>query len=65
MYWWERDHTSPDPKPEELNEEEEEYHVAPNLDIAEGEPHLIPTDIKDSLSSSSISSNEFPEERPP
>jgi hypothetical protein len=37
--------------------------MAPKLAITE--PHLIPTDIKDSSSSSSTSSNEFPDERPP
>jgi len=39
--------------------------MAPDPDIVEGEPCLIPTDIEDSSSSSSTSSNEFPEERPP
>jgi len=37
--------------------------VAPKSAITE--PRLIPTDIEDSLSSSSTSSDEFPEERPP
>jgi hypothetical protein len=64
MYWWERDPTVPDPEPEEPDKEEE-YHMAPDPDIVEGEPHLVPTDIKDSLSSSSTSSDEFPKERPP
>jgi hypothetical protein len=64
MYWWERNPTLPDPEPEEPDEEEE-YHAAPGLDIVEGEPHLIPTNIEDSSSSSTTSSDEFPEERPP
>jgi hypothetical protein len=64
MYWWERDPTLPDPKLEEPDEDEE-YHVAPNPDIVEGVPHLIPIDIEDSSSSSSTSSNKFPKERPP
>jgi hypothetical protein len=38
--------------------------VAPDPDIVEGEPCLIPTDIKDSLSFSSTSSIKFPKERP-
>jgi hypothetical protein len=63
-YWWERDPTLPDPEPEEPDEEEE-YHVAPDPNIAEGEPHLIPTEIEDSTSSSSTSSDKFPKERPP
>jgi hypothetical protein len=56
MFWWERDPTLPDSEPEELDKEEE-YHAAPDLDIVEGKPHLIPTDIKDSSSSSSTSSD--------
>jgi len=56
MFWWERDPTEPD-----LEEPEEEYHMAPDLTSAK--PCLIPTDIEDS--SSSTSSDEFPDKRPP
>jgi hypothetical protein len=62
-FWWERDPTQPDPEPEELDTPEEEFHTAPKSAITE--PCLIPTDIEDSSSSSSTSSNEFPDERPP
>jgi hypothetical protein len=64
MFWWERDPTQPDPEPEEPDALEEEFHAAPESAISE--PRLIPTDITDSLSSTSTSSSdEFPEERPP
>jgi hypothetical protein len=64
MFWWERDHTQPDPEPEEPDTPEEEFHAAPELAITE--PRLIPTDIEDSSSSTSTSSSDkFPEERPP
>jgi hypothetical protein len=63
MFWWERDPTEPDPEPEELDTPEEEFHMAPESALTE--PCLIPTDIEDSLSSSSTSSDEFPDERPP
>jgi hypothetical protein len=64
MFWWERDPTQPDPEPEELDTPEEEFHVAPESVITK--PHLIPTDIEDSSSSTlTSSSDEFPEERPP
>jgi hypothetical protein len=63
-FWWERDPTQPDPEPEELDTPEEEFHAAPELAITK--PRLIPTDIEDSSSSTSTSSSdEFPEERPP
>jgi hypothetical protein len=64
MFWWERDPTQPDPEPEESDTPEEEFHVVPESAITE--PRLIPTDIEDSSSSTSTSSSdEFPEERPP
>jgi len=64
MFWWERDPTQPDPEPEEPDTPEEEFHVAP--ESATTKPRLIPTDIEDSLSfTSTSSSDEFPEERPP
>jgi hypothetical protein len=63
MFWWERDPTKPDPELEELDTLEDEFHAASELALTE--PHLIPTDIEDSLSSSSNSSDEFPDERPP
>jgi hypothetical protein len=63
-FWWERDPTQPDPEPEELDTLEEEFHATPESAITE--PRLIPTDIEDSSSSTSTSSSdEFPEERPP
>jgi hypothetical protein len=62
-FWWERDSTEADPEPEEPDTPEEEFHVAPKLALTK--PCLIPTDIKDSSSSSSTSSNKFPDERPP
>jgi hypothetical protein len=63
-FWWERDPTQPDPEPEEPDTPEEEFHTAPKSAITE--PRLIPTDIEDSSSSTSTSSSdEFPEERPP
>jgi hypothetical protein len=63
-FWWERDPTQPDPEPEEPDTPEEEFHMAPELAITK--PCLIPTDIEDSSSSTSTSSSdEFPEERPP
>jgi len=64
MFWWERDPTQPDPEPEEPDTPEEEFHAAPELAITK--PHLIPTDIEDSSSSTSTSSSDkFPDERPP
>jgi hypothetical protein len=63
MFWWERDPTKPDPEPEEPDTPEKEFHVAPESALTK--PCLIPTDIKDSSSSSSTSSDKFPDERPP
>jgi hypothetical protein len=63
IFWWERDPTQPDPEPEEPDTLEEEFHAAPESAITK--PRLIPTDIEDSSSTSSTSSDEFPEERPP
>jgi hypothetical protein len=63
MFWWERDPTEPNPEPEELDTPEEEFHMAPESAITE--PRLISTDIEDSSSSSSTSSDEFPDERLP
>jgi hypothetical protein len=65
MFWWERDPTEPDPEPEEPDTLEEEYHTAPESAPTVTKPHLISTDIEDSLSSSSTSSDEFPDKRPP
>jgi hypothetical protein len=62
-FWWERDPTEPNSESEEPDTPEEEFHTAPEL--APTEPCLIPTDIEDSLSSNSTSSDEFPDERPP
>jgi hypothetical protein len=65
MFWWERNPTKPDPDPEEPDTLEEEYHVAPKSAPVVTKPCLIPTYIKDSSSSSSTSSDEFPDKRPP
>jgi hypothetical protein len=63
-FWWERDPTQPDTEPEEPDTPEEEFHMAPESAITK--PCLIPTDIEDSSSfTSTSSSDEFPEERPP
>jgi hypothetical protein len=64
-FWWERDPTKPDPEPEEPDTPEEEYHMAPESAPIVTEPYLIPTDIEDSSSSSSTSSDRFPDKRPP